>query len=238
MREPLGQQIRLRQIVERGMTSRLVRSPLAPKITRAQQAAQRGRLRGAHRESCPSPRPCLSPLAFDMAAELVAHGREQLLAEAVLDARAEARIERGGQHIGRHGLLDRGVDRPAAFAGILDEAVEILSRSGSCASAMAVRSSSQEETTLPRRQTSAISARSRSKRSSSGRFVDACAAQDVEAFGIGLHQAVFDAVVNHLHEVARARSGRHGYSPARRADRGRRASACAEIVARPRAPAS
>src|SRR5207237_6635007 len=30
-------------------------------------------------------------------------------------------------------------------------------------------------------------------------------AHDVEAFGIGLHQAVLDAVVHHLHEVPRAR---------------------------------
>ena len=34
--------------------------------------------------------------------------------------------------------------------------------------------------------------------------VDIGVLQDVEAFGIGLHQAVFDAVVDHLDEVAGA----------------------------------
>ena len=52
--------------------------------------------------------------------------------------------------------------------------------------------------------------------------------QDVEAFGIGLHQAVFDAVVDHLDEMAGADRARRGYSPARCADRGRRGPACAE----------
>ena len=50
-----------------------------------------------------------------------------------------------------------------------------------------------------------MSVRLRSKRSSSGSFVRRLALQDVEAFGIGLHQAIFDAVVDHLDEMARAR---------------------------------
>ena len=43
------------------------------------------------------------------------HGREHLLRERVLLARAEARVERGRQHVGGHGLLDRGliVQRPS-----------------------------------------------------------------------------------------------------------------------------
>ena len=45
-------------------------------------------------------------------------------------------------------------------------------------------------------------------------------AQDVEAFGVGLHQAVLDAVVDHLDEVAGAARARSAGSPARRADRG------------------
>ena len=57
-----------------------------------------------------------------VAAEAVAHRREHLLGEGVLLARAEAREERGGQHLGRHRLVDRRLDGPAAFAGILDEA--------------------------------------------------------------------------------------------------------------------
>ena len=102
----------------------------------------------------------LSRLRLDMAAELVAHGGQQLVGEAFLFARAEAGVERGRQHIGRHRLLDGGVDGPAAFAGILDERRNSARASGSSASAMAVRSSSQEPMTLPRRQTSAMSGRS------------------------------------------------------------------------------
>src|ERR1041385_3002319 len=50
---------------------------------------------------------------LDVAAEAVAHGREQLLAERVLAAGAEPGEEGGRQHVGRHRLLDRGLHRPA-----------------------------------------------------------------------------------------------------------------------------
>ena len=119
----------------------------------------------------------------------------------------------------------------------------------SAASALAVRSSSQEVITLPRRQTSAMSARSRSKRSSSGSASPLAFFENVEAFGIGLHQAVFDAVVDHLDEMAgavragmdvavlgariaavaagRARHVARARAPARRrSDRGGRRSPC------------
>ena len=61
-----------------------------------------------------------------MPAEAEAHGREHLFAEGVLLPRAETGVERRGEHIGRDRFLDRGLDRPAALAGILDEAREIL----------------------------------------------------------------------------------------------------------------
>ena len=93
---------------------------------------------------------------------------------------------------------------PAALAGILDDSRNSRRAFGPRPAQMAVRSSSQDETTLPRRQTSAMSARSRSKRSSSGSAVAAGVLQDVEALGIGLHQAVLDAVVDHLDEMAGA----------------------------------
>ena len=57
--------------------------------------------------------------------------------------------------------------------------------------------------TLPRRQTSAMSVRLRSYRLVFFEFVRVLALEDVETFGIGLHQTVFDAVVDHLDEVAR-----------------------------------
>ena len=109
------------------------------------------------------------PCGFDMAAEAEAHGREHLLAEGVLLARAEAGDRARRTALGRHRLLDRRLDRPAALAGIVDVAGELRRASGPRRAPTAVRSSSQDEITLPRRQTSAMSAMLRSKRSSSGR---------------------------------------------------------------------
>ena len=107
----------------------------------------------------PSPRHFCSACGdLDVAAETEAHGRQQLLAEGVRLARAEPGVERGGEHVGGNGLLDGRLDGPAALAGILDEP-EKMSSAGSLASAAAERSSSQEEITLPRRQTSAMSGR-------------------------------------------------------------------------------
>ena len=85
---------------------------------------------------------------------------------------------------------------------------ENFSNCGSFASAAALRSSSHDEMTLPRRQTSAISGRFSVKRSSSGRSLRVLVTQDVEALGVGLHQSVLDAVVHHLDEVPGA--GRTG----------------------------
>ena len=59
-------------------------------------------------------------------------------------------------------------------------------------------------TTLPRRQTSAMSARSKSKRWPSAELRRAGVLQDVEALGHRLHHAVLDAVVDHLDEMAGA----------------------------------
>ena len=143
-----------------------------------------------------------------MAAEPVAHGRQDLLGEGVVLARAEARIERGRQHVGRHRLVDRRHERSSGLRRNPPRRPNSSRASRSSASAIAVRSSSHEVTTLPRRHTSAMSARSRSKRSSGGSASRVGVAQDVEALGIGLHQAVLDAVVDHLDEVARRRRAR------------------------------
>ncbi len=141
-----------------GITRRLVRSPLAPKITMAQGSAglacRRGGTRSPARSelfesadcrACVTPRHSASlsaprffrlwfgingPAALDVPAEAEAHGRQHLFAEGVLLARAEAGVERRGQHVGRHRFLDRGLDGPAALAGILDEAGERLAAAG------------------------------------------------------------------------------------------------------------
>src|SRR5262245_49137624 len=65
---------------------------------------------------------------FDVAAELVAHGREQLVAEVRLAARAEALVEGRGEDGHRHGLVDGRPDRPPALAGIRHAPLEALER--------------------------------------------------------------------------------------------------------------
>ena len=70
-------------------------------------------------------------------------------------------------------------------------------------SAMASQIEQPRMTTLPRRQTSAI----RQIEIVSvvlGQLLTVGVLEDVEAFGISLHQAVLDPVVHHLHEVAGA----------------------------------
>src|SRR5450432_486258 len=63
---------------------------------------------------------------LDVAAEAEAHRRQQLFAEGVVAARAEAGEQRRRQHIRRHRLLDRRVDGPAAFAAVGDRAAVSL----------------------------------------------------------------------------------------------------------------
>src|SRR5262252_2937868 len=53
-----------------------------------------------------------------MPAESVAHRRQELIGKVRLASRAEALVQRGGEHRRRHGLVDRRLDGPAAFAGI------------------------------------------------------------------------------------------------------------------------
>ena len=131
------------------------RSPVAPKKTSASE------WRAVHR-CLPVGTPSLAGRLLDVPAELEAHRREQLVLEVGLAARAEALVERGRQHRRRHGLVDRGLDRPAPFAGVGDAAGELRRAPDPRSASAAVRSSSHDAITLPRRQTSAMSARLRS----------------------------------------------------------------------------
>ena len=96
-----------------------------------------------------------------MAAELVAHGGEHLVGEVGLAARAETIVQGGTDDRRRGRLIDGRHDRPAALPGIRDPAAE-LGQVGLSSSDAAVRSNSHEAITLPRRQTSAMSARFKS----------------------------------------------------------------------------
>src|SRR5579875_3362304 len=62
---------------------------------------------------------------LEMAAEFVAHRRENLVLELRLAARTEARIERSAEDGGRDGFVDRRFDRPTALARIGDVAREL-----------------------------------------------------------------------------------------------------------------
>src|SRR5207253_10605861 len=53
-----------------------------------------------------------------MPAELPPHCLERLAGERVFTARREALVERGGEHRGRHTLLDGGQHGPAPLAGV------------------------------------------------------------------------------------------------------------------------
>src|SRR5262249_17476748 len=67
-----------------------------------------------------------SALGFlQVSAEFEPHGRQQLVSEIGLAARAETFVERSRKHGRRHGLVDRGFDRPAPFAGIGDPARKV-----------------------------------------------------------------------------------------------------------------
>src|SRR5262245_14040223 len=68
----------------------------------------------------------LSALGFlQMSTEFITHGRQQLVAEIRLAARAETFVEGGRKYGRRHGLVDRGLDRPAPFAGVGDFASKV-----------------------------------------------------------------------------------------------------------------
>ena len=60
-----------------------------------------------------------------VAAELLAHRREHLVAEVVEPARGEALVQRGGEDRRRHALVDRRDRGPAALAGVGDAAGEV-----------------------------------------------------------------------------------------------------------------
>src|SRR6185437_2362785 len=64
--------------------------------------------------------------ALDVAAEAETHRRQHLFCEVMLLPRTESGVKSRGQHVRRHRLLDRGLDGPAAFAGVLDVTGEFI----------------------------------------------------------------------------------------------------------------
>src|SRR5579864_7676691 len=67
-------------------------------------------------------------LRLAMTAETGPHRGEDFFGKGMFLARAETREQGRGQDFGRHGLVDGGIDGPAAFAGVLDEAGVVVER--------------------------------------------------------------------------------------------------------------
>src|SRR5206468_10412 len=133
--------------------------------------------------------------------EALAHRGEDLFGEGVLLARAEAHVQRRTEHVRRNGFLDCGEQRPATFAGILHVARVV-------AQVLVAGERHRGEIEEPRRHHTAappylgnvgeVEIHAMLRR----QLVAARMPQDVEAFGVRLHEAVLDAVVHHLHEMA------------------------------------
>ena len=138
-----------------------------------------------------------------MAAEALAHGGDDLLGISMALARTEARVERRRQNLGRHRFLDSRLDRPPTLAGILDIA-------GIRIEPALMRQGARRQIEQPGGDDAAAPPDFRNVGEIEGETMFGLerlgvrVAQDVEAFGIGLHHAVFDTVVDHLDEMAGA----------------------------------
>jgi hypothetical protein len=99
--------------------------------------------------------------------ERIAQSREQFICTICFATRAKTLIQRGCQDVSGHGLVDGGFDRPAPSPES-DTRPANGERAGSATRAVAVRSSSHDAITLPRRHTSAMSGRLSSYWSCSG----------------------------------------------------------------------
>src|SRR5215218_4195992 len=151
-----------------------------------------------------------------VAAELLAHRREDLVAEVAEAARVEALVQGGGEDRRRHALVDRRDRRPATLAGVRDAAGELLQVAGflqrrrgqveqpgadHAAPAPDLGDLGQVEVVL------VVLGVVERRRLGVGLALDLAGVgvlEDVEALGVGGHDAVLDPVVDHLHEVAGA----------------------------------
>src|SRR5262245_14366500 len=63
---------------------------------------------------------------LDVAAKLTSHRRQEAVAVVGLTPGAEALIQRGAEHVGRHALVDRRQHRPSALTGVGHTTRELL----------------------------------------------------------------------------------------------------------------
>src|SRR6185437_4309670 len=164
---------------------------------------------GARRALGRARRPAPAGGALDrVPPELVAQRGQHAIGEVAVAARAKARVQRRRDHRRRHVVLGRVGDRPAALARVLCVALDRLQL-------VAVGfERARRQFAQPRTYDRALA-----PEVGDLGVVELVLAlvEQVEALGVGLHQAVLDAVVDHLHVVTRA--GRAEVHPAALADR-------------------
>src|SRR5688572_27361671 len=130
-----------------------------------------------------------------VAAELVAHGGDRLHRGALVLAGEEAREERGGDRGERHRVVDRGLDGPAPPAGVLRVAGDLVE-------VAVVLERLDEQVEQPGADDGALAPGVEDL----GDVLDQVdLLEQLEALGVGLHDRVLDAVVDHLGEVTGAR---------------------------------
>ena len=136
-----------------------------------------------------------------MPTEFLPHRREHLFRERVLLAGAEANVQSSGQDIGRHGLFNGGLDRPAAFARILHEAF-IFGQRGilrQCHRCQVEQPGTDHAAATPHfgdvGQIQVVTDVFR-------QFFACGVLENIETFRVGLHDAVLDPIVHHLDEMA------------------------------------
>jgi hypothetical protein len=127
-------------------------------------------------------------------ADLVAQSRVDLGRERLVLPGREAGIERGGDRRRRHVVVDRLEDRPAALAGVLDVAADLLE-----AGIVLERPVQQVEQPGAHDRPVAPDARDLVQVEA-----ELGGVQQLEALAERLHHPVLDAVVDHLDEVAGA----------------------------------
>src|SRR5216684_2438912 len=158
----------------------------------------------------------VSGLLFDVPAELEAHRRQNFCRKIVFAARSKPLKERRGQHGRRRGGFDGGEDGPATLAGIGDAAGKALESglveqgnggqieqpgSDNAAAAPHFRDVRKIEIVLI---VFRIAERGGFRVGFAMRLAGVGMLENVQAFGVSGHQAVLDAVVHHLDEVAGA----------------------------------
>src|SRR5271156_447004 len=117
----------LSRLYSAGISRRLVKSPVAPKMTKTHESPRRARGAAADWEVESEVGMAGNLVLFlEVSAELVAHRGKQFVREVCSAARSEAFVERRGQHVRRNAFVDCSVDSPSALARVGDAAAKFL----------------------------------------------------------------------------------------------------------------